>query len=114
MKLRSSTAAFFMLAIATTALGGEKHLPVGLQDKDGRGTLGVKITGTGTTPASVGRFLSALPADAAGRVRDGCRTVMGHQENYRPRILNFCRALPERNSITASNWSPPIEPRQRQ
>jgi hypothetical protein len=103
MKLRSSTAAFFVLALATTALGGEKQLPIGLHDKDGRGTLGVKITGSGTSPASVRKFLSELPADAAGRLRDGCRTVMSHQENYRSRLLNFCRALPERNSITASN-----------
>jgi hypothetical protein len=69
----------------------------GIQDRNGRQTLGVDVSHAGSTPARVRRFLTSLPADAASNVRTGCTTVMSHQANHHPALVRFCSALPQKS-----------------
>jgi hypothetical protein len=69
----------------------------GIQDRNGRMTLGVDISRAGSTPTKVRRFLVRLPADAASKVRTGCATVMVDQTNYHPALVGFCTVLPQKS-----------------
>jgi hypothetical protein len=72
----------------------------GTQDSTGVEALGVDISKIGSTPTKVRRFLVALPADAASKVRSGCAAVMSDQDKYHPRLLRFCTVLPQKSVAT--------------
>ena len=72
----------------------------GTHDSNGVQALGVDISKVGSTPTKVRRFLVALPADAASKVRSGCAAVMGDQDKYHPRLVRFCTVLPQKSVAT--------------
>jgi hypothetical protein len=77
---------------ATATTGTTEGSKTGTQDISGMATLGVDISGAGTTSANVKLFLAAMPAADAAKLVAGCETVIANQADRSASVLTFCQA----------------------
>jgi hypothetical protein len=66
---------------------------MGQMDDTGLSTLGVDISGAGSTPAHIHEFLAGLPGNQAAQIKTACDYMVGHQVYQNQSVLSFCMAV---------------------
>ena len=84
----TASLAFSVLPAAADDI--ESSSPAGADDLTGVSTLGVDISGVGSSATAVHAFLSQLGPDGRRAVISGCRTYLSAQEDAAPTVIPFC------------------------
>lgn len=75
----------------TAALGtGSALAATGADDESGFTTLGIDISGAGSSAESVHQFLAGLAPDTRRELLGGCQTAVSYPVSYAPNVVAFC------------------------
>jgi hypothetical protein len=86
----AAVAASLAFSALPAAADEDSNTPPNADDLTGMSTLGVDVSGVGTSASAVHAFLSQLSPETRHAVIGGCQTYLTAQEDAAPTVIPFC------------------------